>query len=132
VSPSTAGDETRARLLIVDDEPENLRLLERAFRDDFEIFTAPDGSVALEVALRVKPQVVITDQRMPAATGVELLINLRRHLPDTVRVLITGYVDHSTLVDAVNLAMVHHYMEKPVQIRNLVDAVRTLCHKPPG
>ncbi len=127
-----ATEVTKARMLVVDDEPENLKVLERAFRNDFEIFTAPNGAAALELALRIKPQVVITDQRMPTATGIELLSSLRRQLPDTVRILVTGYVAYNTLVEAVNLAMVHHYVEKPVQINNLVDAVATLCNKRPG
>lgn len=116
----------RTRMLIVDDEPENAELIARAFRGQFEIFTAPDGETALALALRIKPHVVITDQRMPKATGVELLSNLRWHLPNTVRILVTGFMSYNTLVDAVNLAMVHHYVEKPIQIDSLIGAVKTL------
>jgi CheY-like chemotaxis protein len=121
------GDGKLPRMLIVDDEPANIDILQRAFRGAFEIFTAPDGTTALELALRIKPHVVIADQRMPSASGVELLSNLRWQLPDTMRILVSGFADYETLVDAVNLAMVHHYAEKPIQIDNLIGAVKTLC-----
>ncbi len=115
------------RMLIVDDEDENIRLIERAFHGRFAIHVARNGLEAVEVALKVEPHVVITDQRMPGKTGVEFLAKIREHLPATVRVLITAYADYEALVSAVNTAMIHHYFEKPVNIGDLKSVVESLC-----
>jgi diguanylate cyclase (GGDEF)-like protein len=72
---------------------------------------------------------VITDQRMPTMTGIELLSALKTELPQTARILFTGHHSHESLVNAVNAAQVHHYFEKPfhtVDVRTVVQAlVRT-------
>lgn len=121
----------RRRLLIVDDEDPILRALQRVFDGDYEVFEARDGESALDLARRVRPQVIICDQSMPHMSGVELLAKVREELPETVRILVTGYTDYSSLVDAVNAAQVHHYFEKPfhtVDLRTVVDALLRSHH----
>src|SRR5437867_1119855 len=97
------------RLLVVEDEEHNLELLRRTFRDEFEVHQARNGEEALAIARRIEPHVIITDQRMPKLSGVEFLTRLKNELPNTVRILVTGYTDYGALVDAVNAAKVHHY-----------------------
>ncbi len=117
---------TKRRLLIVEDEEQVRRLIRRTFNDDFEIAEANDGLEAIEVARKFKPDIIITDQRMPKLSGVEFLSKIREELPNAIRVLVTGYTDYGPLVDAVNAAGVHHYFEKPfhtVDLRTIVDAL---------
>ena len=101
------------KILIVDDEPANLRLLERLFRRDFEVFTAISGREALELLGLHDVALLITDQRMPGMTGIELLkstVSLRPHM---VRIILTGYTDVSALVEAINCGHVYKYVTKP-------------------
>jgi len=117
---------TRKRLLIADDEPENRRALVRLLSADFEVHEARDGTEALELARRLPPDVVLTDQRMPNMTGVELLARIRDEFPLAARVLVTGHHNYESLVDAVNAAHVHHYIERPfhtIDIRTVVQAL---------
>lgn len=114
------------RLLVVDDEAPVRILMERLFSDRFEVKTAEDGTEGLAIAEVFKPHVVISDQRMPLMTGVEFLERIREILPDTGRILVSAYADYGVLVDAVNAASIHHYMEKPfhnVKLKLLVDSV---------
>lgn len=127
VSDSSTPDNKR-RLLIVDDDEDNRDIVTRTFRDSFEIFEAADGVTGLEEARRISPHVIITDQRMPRLSGVEMLRELKDELPDMVRVLLTGYADYGSLVDAVNTASVHHYMEKPFHTVDVKTVVETLVH----
>lgn len=114
------------RLLLVDDEEAILRALKRVFGSQYDVYEATDGRAGLEMARRVKPHVVISDQSMPNMTGVELFAHLRDEMPDTVRILVTGYTDYNSLVDAVNAAHVHHYFEKPFHTLDLKSVVDTL------
>ncbi len=114
------------RLLVVDDEPENCDLIARLFGADYEVHTALDGVEGLALARTVRPEVIISDQRMPAMSGVEFLTHVKEELPRTVRVLLTGHTDHALLLEAVNVARVHHYVEKPFHTADLRTMVSAL------
>jgi len=101
------------KILIVDDEPANLRLLERLFRRDFEVLTAISGLEALELLGQHDMALLITDQRMPGMTGIELLKNTVALRPHMVRIILTGYTDMSALVEAINCGHVYKYVTKP-------------------
>jgi diguanylate cyclase (GGDEF)-like protein len=122
-APSTLR---RRRLLVVDDEAENLELVSRAFRQTYDVHTAADGKDGLELARRLDPDVIITDQRMPNLTGVDFLAIAEQEFPRAVRVLVTGYADYGSVVKAVNHAHVHHYVEKPFHTVDLVTVVDSL------
>jgi len=93
------------RILLVDDEPENLDVLSVLLEDDFDIHVAHGGKEALAIFSKVGDFAsVISDQRMPGMTGVELMIELRRLAPATVRMVLTGYSDLPPIVAAVNKA----------------------------
>jgi diguanylate cyclase (GGDEF)-like protein len=128
-SPAEPARRARPVLLIADDDPENRRALRRMLGSEFDIHEAGDGTEALERARQLRPDVVITDQRMPTMTGTELLSELKTELPQTARILFTGHHNYESLVDAVNAAQVHHYFEKPfhtVDVKTVVQAlVRT-------
>ena len=101
------------KLLFVDDEMANVRLLERLFRHDYNCLTASSAEEALELLDQHEVAVIITDQRMPSMTGVELLKRSADRRPHMVRILLTGYTDLEALVEAVNCGLVYMYVSKP-------------------
>lgn len=101
------------KIMIVDDEPANLRLLERLFRRDYEVITASSGSEALQLLNRHDVALIVTDQRMPGMTGIELLKRTVSFRPHMVRIILTGYTDTSALVEAINCGHVYKYVTKP-------------------
>jgi DNA-binding NtrC family response regulator len=101
------------KILIVDDEPANLRTLARLFREDYEVLTAASGDEALALLARHDVAVLITDQRMPGMTGIELLKKTVPLRPRMVRIILTGYTDVDALVEAINCGQVYRYVAKP-------------------
>lgn len=108
------GDKSKLKLMVVDDEPDNLDLLYRTFRREFQVFKAESGIKALELLNQQgEMAVIISDQRMPEMNGTEFLGKTVDRFPDTVRILLTGYTDVEDLVDAINAGQVFKYITKP-------------------
>ncbi|MFB2918847.1 MULTISPECIES: response regulator [Aerosakkonema] len=104
----------KPKMLVVDDEPDNLDLLYRTFRRDFNVLKAESGVHALEVlAVEGEVAVIISDQRMPEMKGTEFLSKTVPQFPDTVRIILTGFTDIEDLVDAINSGQVYKYITKP-------------------
>lgn len=101
------------KLLIVDDETPNIRLLERLFAGDYSVLTASSGKEAVTLLDQHDVAVIITDQRMPGMSGVELLKRTADRRPHMVRILLTGYTDLDALVEAVNCGLIYMYVSKP-------------------
>ncbi len=101
------------KLLIVDDEQANLRLLERLFSGEYECFTASSGPAAIKVLEQHDVAIIITDQRMPGMSGIELLKATATLRPHMVRLLLTGYTDVEALVETINCGLVYMYFTKP-------------------
>jgi signal transduction histidine kinase len=102
-------------VLIVDDEFENLVVLEALLEDEgYTVITAEDGQEALEQFKR-HPDIdmVITDQRMPRMSGVELLAQVASFAPSTIRVVLTAYSDVGPIVSAVNDGAAYRFLLKP-------------------
>jgi two-component system response regulator AtoC len=101
-----------ARVLVVDDKENMLRLLARVLADGFEVETAPDGARALALVASRPWDVVVTDIRMPGADGFELLGAVKARAPATEVVMMTG---HATVGDAVRAMKMgaFDYLEKP-------------------
>jgi CheY-like chemotaxis protein len=104
----------KAKMLVVDDEPDNLDLLYRTFRRDFNVLKAESGVQALEI-LKAEGEVavIISDQRMPEMKGTEFLSQTVPEFPDTVRIILTGFTDVEDLVEAINSGQVYKYITKP-------------------
>lgn len=100
-------------ILVVDDEPANLRMLERLLRRKFRVITAPDGETALAVLRREKVSLILTDQRMPGITGTELLNKSKDIDPDIVRMVVTANNDTETFIDAIKNAGAVRVIGKP-------------------
>jgi signal transduction histidine kinase len=117
--------ETRSRgILIVDDELPNLTVLRNFLEAGYHVFEASSGAQALEIAKTADLDVVITDQRMPEMTGVELLENLRALKPDVAGIVLTGFTDPPALISAINRARVFRFLKKPWQPDDILEAVR--------
>ncbi len=117
------------KILFVDDETANLRLLERLFRGSYEVFTASSGDEALELLAVHDVALIVSDQRMPSMTGSEFLKQAADLRPQTVRIMLTGYTDANDLVDAINSGVVYKYITKPWVNDDLKQTVkRALQH----
>jgi CheY-like chemotaxis protein len=104
----------KSKLLVVDDEPDNLDLLYRTFRREFQVLKAENGVKALEVlAQEGEVAVIISDQRMPEMKGTEFLSKTVPDFPNTVRIILTGFTDVEDLVEAINSGQVYKYITKP-------------------
>ncbi len=106
-------DLKRYPILIVDDEQDNLDAFRFNFRKVFEIVTANSGAEALEILAQKDIAVVVTDQRMPKMTGVELLREVKLRKPEVVGLILTAFTDVDVLIEAINLGQVYRYITKP-------------------
>jgi len=101
-------------VLFVDDEVNILKALQRLLRhEEMNVLCAPRATEALEMIERTAVQVVVTDQRMPEMTGVDLLSKVRERQPEVVRMLLTGYTEMDVAVDAINRGQIYRLITKP-------------------
>jgi signal transduction histidine kinase len=115
------------RVLYVDDDESNLFVFEAGCANDFEVRTAKSAEVALAMMRQEDFCVLLTDQRMPGTTGVELAAAARDEFPDTIRMLVTAYADLDSAIDAINWGQVHRYLRKPWDIRELRATLNEAC-----
>ncbi|MES2353410.1 MAG: response regulator [Pseudomonadota bacterium] len=112
-STITEPTEEKPSLLFVDDEPSILTSLRVVFRTGYNITVTTDGFEAVELLKTKKFDVIVSDQRMPKMTGVELLQHAHDLSPNTVRILLTGYSDTDAILGAINDVEVHRFLQKP-------------------
>jgi len=101
------------KILFVDDERHNLTAFRATFRHDYQVTTALSAEEAMELIHTDTFDLVISDQRMPKISGVELLSYVFETNPDTLRMVITGYSDLQAIIDAVNHGKIYQYISKP-------------------
>ena len=107
-------DTKKQKILVVDDEPDNLDLLYRTFHREFKVLRSESGPNALEILEREGDiAVIVSDQRMPQMSGTEFLSLTAERYPDIIRIILTGYTDVEDLVDAINSGKVFKYVTKP-------------------
>lgn len=111
-------------LLIVDDEKEILRSLTLTFADDYAVFTASSGAEALEILEKQEIALVIADQRMPVMTGAELLERVFQINSNIIRIILTGYTDTASLIQAINKGHIYQYITKPWERQDLRITVK--------
>jgi response regulator RpfG family c-di-GMP phosphodiesterase len=112
-------------VLFIDDEANILRALQRLLRNEpCRVITASRGSEALEVLDRERPQVVVSDQRMPEISGVDLLQSVRQRHPDVIRILLTGYTEMNVAVEAINRGEIFRLVTKPWNDEELKATLR--------
>lgn len=110
-------------LLLVDDEERILRSLAMLFRGRYDVIATTDGVEALQHVRSRPVHVVVSDQRMPTISGVDLLRQIRDHSPRTMRILLTGYADLAAVEASVNDGEIFRFLEKPWDALKLQDTV---------
>eukprot|EP01032_Pedospumella_encystans_P027895 gene27895-31511_t len=117
--------ETPRTLLLLDDEPNIIRSLNRALRlDGYKILAATSAADALKLLAMNPVQVVVSDHRMPEMTGIEFLSRVKELYPDTVRIILSGYADLDSVIDAINRGAVYRYFTKPWDDEQLRECVQ--------
>ncbi|NMC71960.1 MAG: GGDEF domain-containing response regulator [Myxococcales bacterium] len=121
-TPPTGSE--RPRLLIVDDDEPNLEVMRELLEDQYDVVTARGGPEALQRAEAEPPDLVISDQRMPHMSGVELLERLRERCPDAVRLICTAYTDLDAVLAAIERGQVYRYVLKPWRVDDMRTTIR--------
>jgi len=110
----------RAKIVVVDDEPQVLDSVRRVLDGDFyEVLTATSAAEAFLLMERSPAEVIIADYRMPEMNGVQFLKEILRKWPDTVRIILSGYADIQSVIDAINDGQIHKFITKPWDNREL-------------
>ncbi len=111
--------EEKYRILYVDDEKDNLTAFKAVLRRYYDILIAQSGEEALKILEEQAVDLVISDQRMPKMTGVELFEQVSVKYPDIIRMVLTGYSDMQSIIDAINKGKVNHFITKPWNVEEL-------------
>jgi response regulator RpfG family c-di-GMP phosphodiesterase len=111
-------------LLIVDDEPDVCDSVHDLLRREFRVLKAHSGQEGFRLMQEEEVHIIMTDQRMPQLSGVELLTKVKARNPQAVRMLFTGYADLESIIAAINQGHVYQFLKKPWQPEELIDAVR--------
>ena len=101
------------KILMVDDEENNLMLLYRTLRGKYDIVKTTSPIDAINLMETESFDLILSDHKMPDMDGVELLQYVYEHHPDTVRILVTAYSDISILIGSINKAKIYRYVKKP-------------------
>ncbi|MDP2031415.1 MAG: response regulator [Thiobacillus sp.] len=125
----THENEVVGTLLIVDDEPNILTALVRLFRrDGYRLLSASNGQEGLSLLAENEVGVIISDQRMPGMSGIQFLSKAREKWPDTVRIMLSGFTELSSVTDSVNKVAIYKFMTKPWDDDALREVVRKAFH----
>jgi len=111
-------------LLCVDDEPNILRSLNRVLHSDYRIFTAGGGDEGLALLENEQIHIVISDMRMPHMDGAQFLETVQQRWPTTIRILLTGYSDMNSTINAINKGSIYRYISKPWEDNDLRMTIR--------
>jgi DNA-binding NtrC family response regulator len=120
------------RLLLVDDEADMLDFLERVLRRSFQVYRFTCPVAALSEARATRFDVLITDQKMPALSGLELLEQVAQLQPETVRVLISGFTEVPEIAAALARSHIHNFVLKPIDAIRLIEAIDTATERAAG
>ena len=114
----------KIKVLYVDDEPNNLMGFKATFRIDYNVLIANSADEGVEV-LEKNPDVkiILCDQRMPNKTGVQFFEEISSKYPGPVRMLLTGYTDIESVINAINRGHIYRYIPKPWQETDIRSAI---------
>ena len=116
---SSTLDLAKFPVLVVDDEQDNLDAFRFNFGKNFRLLYAQSGEEALDLARQHDVAVVVTDQRMPRMTGLELLRAAREARPGAIGIIVTAFTDVDVLIEAINLGRIYRYVTKPWAAKEL-------------
>lgn len=112
-------------LMLVDDEPNILSALHRVLRPlGFKMVQATGPTAAIDILEQQHVDIIISDHRMPGMTGVEFFSLVSEKFPDTTRILLTGYAELDTVINAVNKGSVYRFLSKPWDDADLLETLR--------
>ena len=111
--------------MVVDDEPYILATLSALLSNEFEVITSNTAEAAQTLFAERPIDLILTDQKMPRMSGVQLLEWVRQNYPKTMRLMMTGYADLEEAVEAINRGQVYRYIPKPWRAEDLLETLRT-------
>ena len=115
---------TKHCLLIVDDEPNVCDSVHDLLRREFRVLKANSAEEGYQLMQEEEVHIVMSDQRMPQISGVELLTKVKSRYPHAIRMLFTGFADVESIIAAINQGHVFQFLKKPWQPEELETAVR--------
>lgn len=102
------------RILCVDDDPKVLAAFQRQLNEQFDVTTATSAAEALQTIAASEPfAVIMSDMRMPGMDGIRFLSEVRARAPHSVRIMLTGFADLQSTVEAVNEGHIFRFLTKP-------------------
>jgi len=118
----------KIKVLYVDDEVSNLTAFKASFRRVFDIHLAESAKDGINI-LNTRPiEVVIADQKMPGITGVDFFESIIKTHPTPIRILLTGYSDIKTVINAINKGKIYQYVTKPWDDYDLKITIENAYH----
>jgi diguanylate cyclase (GGDEF)-like protein len=111
--------------MVVDDEPYILATLSALLSNEFEVITSNSAEAAQTLFSQRQTDIILSDQKMPRMSGVQLLEWVRQKYPKTIRLMMTGFADLEEAVEAINRGHVYRYIPKPWRADELLDTLRT-------
>ncbi|MFT4924852.1 MAG: two-component system cell cycle response regulator [Phenylobacterium sp.] len=128
ISKDTQNLSDKPIIMIIDDEVENVNVLRRLLENDYQVITSLSGTEALEhIDGMDNPQdiqLIVSDQRMPGVTGIEFFQKIISVMPDTIRIILTGYSDTQAIIDSVNKAKLYKFITKPFNPAELTLTIK--------
>ncbi len=116
-------------ILVVDDEPDVVQSVKDLLRLDYNVLGCTRAEDASKLMKEHDVDVIMTDQRMPGMTGVELLSEMKVPYPEATRLLFTGYADIRAVIEAINQGNVYRYITKPWDPDELQTILREACER---
>lgn len=116
---------SKPKILFVDDEQQiidGIRRIFYPFKNEWDIFYALSGEEALKIIDNNTINVVVTDMRMPGMNGAELLFQVKKNHPETIRIILSGHSDEELIMKSVNVA--HQFLLKPCETSILIETIR--------
>ncbi len=111
-------------ILYVDDEADNLLAFRSVFRRFYNVYTATGGEEAMQMLKDQPVDLVLSDQRMPSMTGVELCENVMNTFPQTACIIVTGYSETQPLIEAIKTGKISRYITKPWNVEELKSILK--------
>ena len=123
--------EKKHTILAVDDEENNLSLIKRTLRNDYDVLSASNGEEALKIIKERGDEIslIVSDQKMPLMEGTEFFKKISENYPDIVKILLTGHSNVDILVDAINECHLFQYILKPFEPEQLCMIVENGIRK---
>lgn len=110
-------------ILYVDDELENLKAFKSTLRREFNVFTAISADEALKILNDREIHILLSDQKMPEKSGIDLLQQVQDDYPNIIRMLISAYADYNTAIESIHKADVFRFLTKPWDVEILKRAI---------